>query len=741
MLSREVLVWIQGLDLSYSVRNPRRDFGNGFFVAEILSRYFPKVVHMHSFDNGLSLAKKQDNWRQLETIFAKVGFELPEQQHAIVVGVMESEMDAVEKLINSLYNFLTKREVNAKTAPSVLKTFKRQPKQRYGKESKTSDETDKRLEGRSEDEEHDRDLSKPSMKSSKILRGETRQMCQIPAEKRVHTGQVNIKTFDSDIMKIRAAKSFGSETTSTKESKISMKASEEVVEEAKVSFLVSPLGLLEEAIESVMGSKSGFSTSNFLEEGDDHTMLSAKDQDAIISFLFAKRGVLSDVILASTMEWTKISSRIAMVRSRIAFDLLIAIGEHVASKDPRAALSLFFETLAPTLVNRVELVDTVHAFIAYAPTHGPEEHVEGLRKVKQLIGDEESRFFLFLHLVIVEERKRGTQKLQQNLQKFLLECCFSGVRSPSARARCAAISILSFVAEKGNAEPAFMLNQVRNLQFDPWWETKAQLLDFSTKLLSLENAEEADHSDDVVLFLHDLLGDPNQLSSETKKLACAFLAPLLDSFHCLASCFIRAFVSIEDDQSRKMLLGISRHSSERGSIVVEIPSVTFGPSSSTTILAPVQTWDPSVLLATIRSEPIFDFDGVLRLSEAQLVQMLLSSWLEDDVDPDVKSSFCQEIFDVISAPFIRSFIANKNDKAAISILTNLLFKLAEIQGVNVFAHPMWPEALHDLYGHGDEEKARIYDFTNRIQEALSSPNKELAMSVKVLFETLDFHLD
>eukprot|EP00397_Hematodinium_sp_SG-2012_P018476 GEMP01018929.1.p1 GENE.GEMP01018929.1~~GEMP01018929.1.p1 ORF type:complete len:768 (+),score=177.90 GEMP01018929.1:61-2364(+) len=108
-LPREILCWLQQLDLSYAVTNPKRDFSNGFLVAEMIARYHPKLIRMTSFENGLKLSTKNDNWQQLYKIFNKIG-----------AGVSKGDFDpvihgaagAAVALIKKLYKYFTKRVVD-----------------------------------------------------------------------------------------------------------------------------------------------------------------------------------------------------------------------------------------------------------------------------------------------------------------------------------------------------------------------------------------------------------------------------------------------------------------------------------------------------------------------------------------------------------------------------------------------------------------------------------------------------
>ncbi|XP_056117825.1 spermatogenesis-associated protein 4 isoform X1 [Rhinichthys klamathensis goyatoka] len=107
-IPREVLKWLQSLDLTFFPKNVRRDFSNGYLVAEICSWYFPEDFHMHSYDNGTSLATKQSNWSQIEKFLVKQNISLMKE---IIDGTIHCKPGAAELLVQEIYSILTNRRI------------------------------------------------------------------------------------------------------------------------------------------------------------------------------------------------------------------------------------------------------------------------------------------------------------------------------------------------------------------------------------------------------------------------------------------------------------------------------------------------------------------------------------------------------------------------------------------------------------------------------------------------------
>ncbi|XP_034376725.1 spermatogenesis-associated protein 4 [Arvicanthis niloticus] len=109
-LSRSVLRWLQGLDLSFFPRNVTRDFSNGYLVAEIFCIYYPWDLRLSSFENGTSLKVKLDNWAQIEKFLAKKKFKLPKE---LIHGTIHCKAGVPEILIQEIYTLLTHKEIRS----------------------------------------------------------------------------------------------------------------------------------------------------------------------------------------------------------------------------------------------------------------------------------------------------------------------------------------------------------------------------------------------------------------------------------------------------------------------------------------------------------------------------------------------------------------------------------------------------------------------------------------------------
>ncbi|XP_008277705.1 spermatogenesis-associated protein 4 [Stegastes partitus] len=108
-LPREVVKWLQTLDLSFYPKNVRRDFSNGYLVAEIFSHYYPHGFPLHSYDKGTSLCAKQWNWSQIGRSLQKQNLHLMKEA---IDGTIHCKSGAAELLVQQIYTILTKRHIS-----------------------------------------------------------------------------------------------------------------------------------------------------------------------------------------------------------------------------------------------------------------------------------------------------------------------------------------------------------------------------------------------------------------------------------------------------------------------------------------------------------------------------------------------------------------------------------------------------------------------------------------------------
>lgn len=107
-LPREVLKWIQSLDLTWQIKTPKWDLSNGYLVAEIFSWYFPREIEMHMYNNGVSLDSKQKNWMLLENFFKRHKFDIPPEY---IEGTIHCKEGAAPLLTERMYQILTNRDI------------------------------------------------------------------------------------------------------------------------------------------------------------------------------------------------------------------------------------------------------------------------------------------------------------------------------------------------------------------------------------------------------------------------------------------------------------------------------------------------------------------------------------------------------------------------------------------------------------------------------------------------------
>ncbi|XP_066586137.1 sperm flagellar protein 1-like isoform X2 [Prorops nasuta] len=111
----EIYKWIDNVPFSRPKRIIARDFSDAVLMAELLKRYYPKVVDIHNYIPGNSVAKKIDNWCTLNRkVLSKIGMKLGKE---VIEQLANSTPGVIEKVLLDLHTKILK---NSSTDRSSL---------------------------------------------------------------------------------------------------------------------------------------------------------------------------------------------------------------------------------------------------------------------------------------------------------------------------------------------------------------------------------------------------------------------------------------------------------------------------------------------------------------------------------------------------------------------------------------------------------------------------------------------
>lgn len=215
-LPREVIKWVQSLDLSYSVKNPKRAFNNGFLIAEIFSRYFPADIQMHSFDYGENHLKKRDNWKQLMDFFKRRGLPIIIQN---VDSLINNTNNSTIEFVKQVYTLLTERALMPPI--KVYDTENQEQQSLLLKEREMVKLPQNDLDMASQEHEETKQeqsilkesTSRSPQKSLAITKGPQRtipQTLELDSYKAVEVKDIQIKAINQSVAQIRAHKELSS---------------------------------------------------------------------------------------------------------------------------------------------------------------------------------------------------------------------------------------------------------------------------------------------------------------------------------------------------------------------------------------------------------------------------------------------------------------------------------------------------------------------------------------------------
>jgi hypothetical protein len=537
-----VIKWLQGLDLAYSIKNPKHDFANGFMVAELLTRFNEQGIAMHSYDPAPNSKAKKNNWELLEVFFRRN--EMP-----FSVGdwrpVMHEAPGAAVNFLKKLYTHLTGKELAEAPKHPPVNTV-----QTHLEETQGFDERSVRTQLLAEESEYESTDRPPQAALKQLSRGVLRPLTKTEDMRTqpVQIREVEVKPVERNLQQLKETKSISLHRTSNEASL-----------QSSFKTLESPTKLKDSAApEAVLKNSQEFWTvwaasrpvlernppqsENFLKTMESLAQLGEK--------MVAQEAANAEAYFA---EVAMKSLTILLKRAPAKREYLCHLVYSYCQSEPSARLRVI-QNLSEHLKDMAELVRCLAVLIKYDKEFSEELHD------------------VFIYYA-------------------LLGCEHS---APSVRT--AALAVFSHLGSLNYQPVLYVVPHLRHLAEDSWWEVRAQVLQCAASLLNaIDDTTEDVKEMESLVTLKDVVGlclVPTTHRS-VLRVGLVYLAPVLYKHPYFADLYVECLLSLSPDLSAA-ILGTSLESETQS--LIEEGLFVLGPSTQRYKLGGVPLlWDPTIV--------------------------------------------------------------------------------------------------------------------------------------------------
>lgn len=537
-LPREIIKWLQSLDLSFVLKNPKRDLTNGYLIAEIVSRYYPKDINMMCFENGTRLAAKIDNWEQLYKHFQKKGLSISKQDFDPVIHCAPG---AAHALILKMYQVLTKKtpKVIAASQPIIdLPPYMRETASLRLKDheiARVQDNVERTI--RAIDTlgmyHEDRRVMK-AREAPHLLRHERQLKARRPgqdldmlsrdiAEDSVQVDEVRVKALQGDSTQAPGRQAPGGRQGGNQQGSSPGEQNSLV---KKVAATRSAVGALAAMAAPALFVKPAVDimrplVQSIIQESEDLTKIIDSRKDIVVSFMeqcregipeetsvrvfetLANRSqLLVESLVRSPPEFWKVWSTFYPALTEFpeqspifesAVYFFKRVGDLMRDAEPTLTQQMITEVGLPSLSKELcrspEKREALCAIVYGYTQEDTLNHLLVLRALKDKVSDL-SVYISCLSCFI--SRDAQLSLLDDYLLDLYIYYALMAMQHPQPKIRVAGLSILSVIAlnTSQHSSVVALIPSFIDLADDDWWEVHAQLLILSATLLSKITAAE-----------------------------------------------------------------------------------------------------------------------------------------------------------------------------------------------------------------------------------------------------------